>query len=585
MVPLRISSALVFLSANLIFTQTPLAQAPKRELRGAWIATVSKIDWPKSNVPATQRQELTDMLDDLKSGGINAVYLQVRDECDAFYQSSLDPWSFWLTGTQGKAPSPFYDPLAFAVTEAHKRGMELHAWLNPYRAEVAIGAHATATTHVTRLHPDWVLTFTADGMKLLDPGLAEVRNYVTSVVADIVKRYDVDGIHFDDYFYPYSGIANQDAATFNAHSRGITDIGNWRRDNINLLVAQVNDAILKARPHVKFGISPFGIWKSGVPAGISGLSAYSAIYADALAWLDAKTVDYVTPQLYWQFGGGQDYAKLMPWWAEKAGAGNRHLYTGNAAYRIPEWGSSTGIARQVRANRENANCQGNIYFSAASLTRNLSGILDTLKRNLYASKALPPVMAWKDSVPPSAPVNLRYIASAGGKSSLQWDAPTMAADGDSAFFYVVYKSKTAQPAASDLGDARNIRDIVNVRTLDLTAADAGAYFFVTSLDRSANESAPSNAGGSTVSTRLASIPASGFQAKVESQGHLRLSFHGDLPVKIEAVDLQGRLLASLRPRRHEESLRIGIGFRGICTLQIYRADGGRSSLRVGTVLP
>ena len=577
---LRILTTLSLLAAHLAFAQTP-----KRELRGAWIATVSRIDWPSSNSPAAQKVELTGMLDKLKSAGINSVYLQVRDECDALYQSDIEPWSSWLTGTQGKAPSPLYDPLAFAITEAHARGMELHAWLNPYRAEVAIGSHSKAANHVTNLHPNWILTFSADGLRLLNPGLPEVRDYVTSVVTDIVTRYDVDGIHFDDYFYPYSGITTQDAATFSANSRGITDVGDWRRDNINLLVEQVYKAIAKTRSHVKFGISPFGIWKSGVPAGISGLSGYSAIYADALAWLNAKTVDYITPQLYWRYGGNQDYGKLMPWWADQVAPVKRHLYTGHAAYLAEDWGTASVVAKQVRANRDEANCQGSILFSAVSITDNLAGMLDTLKRYVYTSKALPPIMAWKDTLPPTAPRNLKYSATTDGKGTLEWEAPLAAADGDSAFMYVVYKIKSQQANAEDFADSRNIREVLNGRTLALTTADAGGFFFVTSLDRNANESGPSNPGGATVSLARISRPsADGTKVLRTSQGRFSLTFEGALPLQVDALDLQGRVLASLRPRKNEESLRID-GYGGIYILQVYQADGGMSQLRVSTVKP
>ncbi|MGH7451691.1 MAG: glycoside hydrolase family 10 protein, partial [bacterium] len=279
---------------------------PKREFRGAWIATVINLDWPSTPglAPGTQRGELMRLLDELQAAGINAVMFQVRSECDAMYASTIEPWSYWLTGGQGRAPSPFYDPLQFAVQEAHKRGMELHAWLNPYRSVREIGSYANAANHVSVQHPEWL--FRAGNTRVLDPGLPMVRAYVTSVVMDVVNRYDVDGIHFDDYFYPYppDQISNQDDATFANYSRGFTNRGDWRRDNVNLLIKMIHDSIQVVKPYVKFGISPFGIWRNGIPTGITGLDAYNTIYCDALAWLQQQTIDYLTPQLYWPFGGG-----------------------------------------------------------------------------------------------------------------------------------------------------------------------------------------------------------------------------------------------------------------------------------------
>ncbi|HMB92728.1 MAG TPA: family 10 glycosylhydrolase, partial [Rhodothermales bacterium] len=269
----------------------PLA---KYEFRGAWIATVINLDWPNSPTSSTQAQQaqLITMLDELKESGINAVLFQVRSEADAMYASEIEPWSYWLTGEQGVAPDPFYDPLAFAIEEAHKRGMELHAWFNPYRAVRGSG-YPNAPSHVSVEHPEWILTL--GGLQVLDPGLPDVRDHNARVIADVARRYDIDGVHFDDYFYPYppNQITNEDDATFAAHNRGFTNRGAWRRDNVNLFVAQVYDSLQVIRPSASFGISPFGIWKNGVPSGITGLDAYNVIYGDAVAWLDAQIIDYV----------------------------------------------------------------------------------------------------------------------------------------------------------------------------------------------------------------------------------------------------------------------------------------------------
>jgi uncharacterized lipoprotein YddW (UPF0748 family) len=488
-----------------IFTGTQAQDFPlKREFRGAWIATVINLDWPSSPGldSGFQRGELIRLLDELQAAGINAIMFQVRSECDAMYVSAIEPWSYWLTGGQGRAPSPFYDPLEFAVQEAHKRGMELHAWFNPYRSVREVGSYTNAANHVSVLHPDWILTFQRVNLKLLDPGLPQVRQYLTSVVMDVVNRYDVDGVHFDDYFYPYpdnvrsfSGITTEDNATFASYSRGFTNRGDWRRDNINLLIKMIHDSIQVVKPFVKFGLSPFGIWRNGVPAGIVGLDAYNTIYCDALAWLQQQTIDYLTPQLYWPFGGGQDYGKLMPWWASQING--RHLYPGQAVYRIPNWNANE-MPRQIRLNRQTTpNAPGSVFFRALNLRENPKGFTDSLKTNFYLYPALSPVMNWKEVVPPNAPQNLRYERIAGtGSAGLRWETPAKAADGDTAFRYVVYRFDHAIIQPSELDDASKI---VAIAGSSFNApktpppSHTPYYYTVTALDRNANESLPASA--------------------------------------------------------------------------------------------
>jgi len=503
---------------------------PKREFRGAWIATVINLDWPSSPLltPAAQRAELVRILDEMRAHNINAVMFQVRSECDAMYASTLEPWSHWLTGAQGQAPSPFYDPLEFAIAEAHQRGIELHAWFNPYRASREVGNYPNDPGHVIVKHPDWILTFNKVQLKLLDPGLPQVRDYLASVVMDVVRRYDVDGVHFDDYFYPYpngdknfAGITNEDDATFANYSRGFTDRGNWRRDNVNLLVQMIQDSIQVVKPHVKLGMSPFGIWKSGVPAGISGLDAYKDIYCDAVAWLNRQSIDYVTPQLYWPFGGNQDYGKLMPWWGTQRNA--RHFYPGQAPYRVnPSDGNwaANEIPRQVRANRGNANVGGSVFFRALTFRANYKGFADSLKNDLFRAPALPPIMAWKDLVPPNAPQNLRYERIAGtGTAGLQWDLPMTASDGDSASRYVVYRFTTPNIQPADFDDPTHIVAMTSARiNQPQTPNTSGPFYFaITALDHNANESLPSNVleVGLPAIPLLAS-PATGAQDQLES---------------------------------------------------------------------
>ena len=491
---------LIYLILVCFFKLFAQSAPPKREFRAAWIATVVNLDWPSSNMlsASQQQQELINLLNELKRDGINTVLFQIRSECDAMYSSSFDPWSFWLTGSQGTAPYPFYDPLEFAIEEAHKRGMELHVWFNPYRAERSVGNYSKAPNHVTVQHPDWVLHLivgTSTNLKFLDPGLQTVRDYVSSVVYDVVSRYDVDGVHFDDYFYPYEGIGNLDAQTFINYPRGFTSIANWRRDNVNLLIAQVNDTIQSVKPWVKFGISPFGIWKNGIPPGITGLSAYDDIYCDAIAWLHNRSIDYLTPQLYWPFGGGQDYAKLQKWWADSVYANNRHFYPGHAYYRIPNWTNPSEMPNQIRFDRNNPKVQGSVFFRSKNFPENPKGVTDSLRNDLYRYISILPTMNWKDVVPPNPPQNLRFERLANGQGGLHWDLPQIASDGDSASRYVIYRFDHSNIQVMELDYPENILNVEGNRfsiTTENNNIINANYFIVTSLDRNYNESNISN---------------------------------------------------------------------------------------------
>ncbi len=470
---------------------------PKREFRAVWIATVANLDWPGSPYQSSddQKADLIKLLDKLKAAGINAVIFQVRSECDAMYDSKYEPWSYYLTGVQGKAPSPYYDPLEFAIKEAHKRGMELHAWFNPYRAERRVGIHPLASNHVVKRHPEW--TIRIGNFRFLDPGIPAVREYVKNVIMDVVTRYDVDGVHFDDYFYPYppNQITNQDDSTFAKYSDGYTNIGDWRRHNVNLLVKMVHEAIDSVKPWVKFGISPFGIWKPSNPPGISGMNAYSTIYCDALAWLKSKTVDYLTPQLYWVIGGAQDYSKLMPWWASKING--RHLYPGQALYRVSKdnW-SATEMPRQIKLNRAEKNCEGSVFFRAQNIPENPKGFEDSLKNNYYKYPSLMPVMSWKDSIPPNAPQFLTFTKLPGKPvEGLIWNKPGVASDGDTAYHYVVYNFYSGGMGPLDFDSGENIKAITvtnNYVPPSSPEGDAPRYFAVSAVDRINNESEPTD---------------------------------------------------------------------------------------------
>ena len=416
------------LMAVSLTTRLDAQRSPTHEFRGAWIATVRHLDWPEPGTsPAEQMDMLTLMLDRMQDIGINVVFFQVRTECDALYPSSLEPWSYWLTGEQGRKPEPFFDPLQFAVEEAHKRGMELHAWFNPYRADRG-SPYPKAVSHVTRTHPEWILPF--GGLRILDPGRVAVREYVIRIVMDVVRRYDVDGIHFDDYFYPYPTLArrfaNEDSTTFSEEGRGFTDVGDWRRSNVDLLIAQLADSIRSEKPGIKFGISPFGIRRPGQPFGINGMDSVDQIWADPLAWVWAGTVDYLVPQLYWPIGGAQDYRKLVRWWA--AHTGEVHLYTGNALHRT-DAGTFSGtlfapdeIPSQLRYNRGVPDVLGAVFFRAQSITHKYSyNIAEVLTKDFFRYPALPPPMEWKSSNPPAIPQNLRSEWTSANDLTLRWD--------------------------------------------------------------------------------------------------------------------------------------------------------------------
>ena len=468
------------------------AQPPKHEFRGAWIATVFNLDWPRESAPADQQAELRLMLDRLRDAGINAVFFQVRSACDAMYDSPLEPWSYWLTGRQGAAPDPWYDPLTFAVREAHRRGMEIHAWFNPYRAQ-ASSAYEPSADHVTRTRPEWVLEF--GDLRVLDPGRAAVRDHVTGVVMDVARRYDIDGVHFDDYFYPYppNQIGTEDAATFAEESRGFTSLSDWRRDNVDIFIAQVADSLRALKPALKFGVSPFGIWKNGVPEGIRGLDAYDVIFADPTAWLASATVDYLVPQLYWPFGGPQDYASLASWWAEQVGG--RHLYTGHGLYRAEsetysgELFSPEEIPAQVRYNRDSPTILGSVFFRTRNITHHHSqGIVEVLKTDLYRNPALTPPMAWKVSEPPAAPRVLELTSIGEGEVELSWHPV------EGARRYAVYRVRS--PTSPDPGaaalDARNLLAVTGETALvDSPEGPEPHHYFVQAVGGNSSESGPS----------------------------------------------------------------------------------------------
>lgn len=379
-----------------------------RELRAVWVATVSNINFPGSQGvdPDGQKAELATILDAVQQAGLNAVMLQVRPESDALYASAIEPWSRYLTGTQGEDPG--YDPLTFAVEQAHARGLELHAWMNPYRAKANVDSTAAAD-HISQLYPEYAYEYAP--ALWMDPGALPVQDQLVAVIADVVSRYAVDGIHFDDYFYPYpNGEDFPDDATWAAYQDGGGTLGraDWRRDNVNRMVERVNATITLIEPRVRFGISPFGIYRPGMPRGIQGLDQYAELYADPLLWMQSGWLDYLAPQLYWpSTQTPQAYAPLIEWWAGTTGGG-RHVFAGNYLSKLGSDDAWTldEFRAQIELTRAQAGqgARGNIYFHVGPIVANQDGVADVLAAEYYATPALtPPIAAQADVAvdPPS----------------------------------------------------------------------------------------------------------------------------------------------------------------------------------------
>lgn len=393
---------------------------PAREMRAAWVATVANIDWPSTNNLSTaqQKAELLAILDRAAQLKLNTVIFQVRPACDALYASSLEPWSEYLTGTMGKPPEPFYDPLALAIEEAHKRGLELHAWFNPYRARHTSAKSVVAAAHISKTRPQLVRQY---GKSLwLDPGEKEVQDYSLSVVMDVVKRYDLDGVHFDDYFYPYkeqdrSGreLEFPDEASWRRFGVGSNlNRDDWRRENVNVFIRRVYQSIKSVKPWVKFGLSPFGIWRPGNPRQIQGFDAYDKLYADSRKWLANGWLDYFAPQLYWAISPPeQSFPVLLAWWEEQ-NVKHRLLVPGMDSTKTSRRWKPEEIINQIRLTRQQSGAGGHVHWNMKALMRN-NGLAEALEREVYGQPALVPPAPWLDTDPPEKP----RLAVSGGAAS------------------------------------------------------------------------------------------------------------------------------------------------------------------------
>lgn len=396
----------------------PSRQSPPpltREFRGAWVATVYNIDWPsKAGLPANRQQaELVSLMDRAAELKLNAIVFQVRPGCDALYRSELEPWSQWLSGRMGRAPEPAYDPLEFAVRLAHERGMELHAWFNPFRA-MPNREHPACPTHISRARPDLVRRYSQ--YLWLDPGDPHVREYSLKVILDVVRRYDIDGVHLDDYFYPYPAKSGNggslpfpDESTWQKSRAlgGKLGRAEWRRSNVDDFVQRLHADIRKAKPWVKFGISPFGVWRPGYPQSVhADIDAYEDLGSDSRRWLQEGWIDYLSPQLYWSIDAPkQSFPALLDWWL-KQNPQHHHIWPGLADDRIGKSRPASEITRQIKLVREKSpvsSSSGHVHWSIKHLIEDRRGIAGLLKDQVFTDRAIVPESPWLTGTAPGEP--------------------------------------------------------------------------------------------------------------------------------------------------------------------------------------
>lgn len=471
-------------------TYTP----PKREFRGSWIQIIN--GQFQGLGTAGIQANLTQQLNALQQAGVNVVLFQVRGEADAFYASPYEPWSRFLTGRQGQAPTPYWDPLEWMVQECHRRGMELHAWINPFRAKTKT-TKELAATHLYFREPHRFFAY--DGLLLFDPALPENRSYICQVAADIVRRYDIDGLHIDDYFYPYpaAGVSIPDEVSFARYGRGYADRGDWRRDNVNLFIKQLHDTIRSVKPWVKFGVSPFGIYHnrkagSNVPGSeTAGLQNYDDLYADVLLWLEKGWVDYNIPQLYWEVGHKvADYERLVHWWARHAAA--RPLIIGQDVERTvrakdTQQPSQNQLAEKMRIVHSEPSIVGNCFWYSAALARNEGGYTTALATHYQRTPALQPRMPFIDAKAPKKPRKVKVLEMPDAPY-LFWTAPKAKHQLDKAVTYAVYRFAKGEKV--DLENATHLIALTQ-ETMFRLPYEGGQQqytYIVTALDRLHNES-------------------------------------------------------------------------------------------------
>ncbi|MDO4191403.1 MAG: family 10 glycosylhydrolase [Bacteroidales bacterium] len=490
----------VCLTMILVYATTTSAQTP-REMRAAWVATVVNIDWPSSNTLSTpqQRQEMIAILDTLQSLHFNAIFIQVRPSADAFFESTHEPWSLYLTGKQGEAPTPFYDPLAFIVEEAHDRCIEVHAWINPYRAAMDTETKKLSATHPYKKHPEWFVKY--GGKLYFNPALDEPRQHLKAVVADIVARYDIDAIHMDDYFYPYpvSGQEFPDKTLFKANPRGFNNIKDWRRDNVTQTIRELRDTIKATKPWVEFGISPFGVWRNQKEdargSNTQAFTNYDGLYADILLWLKNGYIDYVVPQLYWEIGKKvADFAILLDWWSKNTY--NTNLYIGLYASQLGNknaaapWRQGNEVIRQLDLQRSYPEVQGAALYSMVAIMDNRQGIRDSLRNSYFKTPTLVPANNKTIASRPPKVSHLK-ILKYDGQPTLSWNGGDAISVEKQPVKYVVYATTGK---ASSVCSPQNLITITADDCLNLKPYLKGnrgkMTFAIVAVNRYKLESAP-----------------------------------------------------------------------------------------------
>lgn len=499
---MRHLTLILVLLLTIVTTQQTSGQSfeGKRELRAVWMATVSNIDWPSKPGLGSEEQkaELIAYLDLFKKLKFNAVVMQIRPCADAFYPSTFEPWSYFLTGQQGLAPSPYYDPLQFAIDECHKRCLEFHAWLNPYRATWNNDYTKLAPNHIFKQHPEMFVTYR--GKTYFDPACPETRDFVCKVVKDIITRYDVDAIHFDDYFYPNNDF--NDSVSFAKYSRGysVENKMAWRRENVDMIIKMLHDTIKSVKPYVKFGISLYAVWRNkredvlGSETQSYSYTNYDNLHADIRQWLDKGWIDYVLPQLYFAIGSSKvDFKVVADWWAENSFT--HGLYAGIGTYRLKEgakesaWRSPAEIVKQVKLIRQSPKYKGFCYFSAKNFKNNVMGINEMVENKINPYQALVPIVPGLPVEIPEAPIKLQIDKKT---NTLYWDIkrckPFKAFC--SPVYYVIYCFKKGQNP--DFEKASAIIGVVNELQMRLPLNVKGTFnYYVSALDRLYNESIPS----------------------------------------------------------------------------------------------
>lgn len=483
----------LLLMAGGVFAQVQTGSAyPKREFRAAWIQSVNG---QFRGMPTEKlKQNLIGQLNSLQKAGINAIIFQVRPEADALYASRLEPWSRFLTGVQGKAPEPYWDPMQFMIDECHKRGMEFHAWINPYRTKTTLKSEL-APNHVYNIHPEWFVTY---GDQLyFDPALPESRRHICMVVSDIVSRYDVDAIHMDDYFYPYpiKGKDFPDDASFARFGGGFSNKGDWRRSNVNVLIKKLHETIREIKPWVKFGVSPFGIYRneSSDPLGskTKGLQNYDDLYADVLLWAREGWIDYNIPQIYWHIGHPvADYETLVKWWARNTE--NRPLFIGQSVMNTvqnadPKNTSINQLPRKMALQRAYQTIGGSCQWPASAVVENAGKYRDALIAEYHKYPALPPVFDFMDNEAPAKVRKMKPVWTEDGYI-LFWTAPKYKEEMNRAVQYVVYRFNDKEKVNID--DPSHIVAITRDNFYKLPYEDGKTKYryVVTALDRLHNES-------------------------------------------------------------------------------------------------